>query len=519
MRADTVAALSTKLTNLDHIDEVIGELEDRQRWSVQYIDLKNKEHDTTRLQSNLQLAHVLKQINRVLEEIEQSKPRFETVCLKINNCTDRLYQLDQEKRACQKLIGELERVQVLRQAVGRLELALFDGRQFGAAVDAIKMVEELQNNLKDSEAAQVWIEKARVTVPLVRKAAMDAIKNIFRSSTESTENCGLVCKSASRVIATDGEEEKRMVEWMAAFYLADYCAVYCNPQSTESELAGLESMESRLGWLTRILNQVDQVVNSKILPSHWRIHAAVIDRFAQVTRRSISRAIDLEQHRSPQNLPSALKTAINSAASYERHLQVSRPQIASTTDFFFLMPAFEAHLGVFIDVHEQILSRFIQNLLKEANSAGKRKWISSKKFTIIPHDDRHVAQSAEELTCLFKNGLAEVAKLTTGAILGGLAEIFQSALRDYAKYILIQVERIHGKQYIILLYYTGRVKCEGSRVESACILINTIDYLLETVSGMEATFRKVLGKVSRVQIDFSGNVHNLQQYRVLILIL
>ena len=46
------------------------------------------------------------------------------------------------------------------------------------------------------------------------------------------------------------------------------------------------------------------------------------------------------------------------------------------------------------------------------------------------------------------------------------------------------------------------------------MLINTIDYLLETVKGMEATFRKVLGKVSRVQIDFSGNVHGLQQYHI-----
>ena len=45
-------------------------------------------------------------------------------------------------------------------------------------------------------------------------------------------------------------------------------------------------------------------------------------------------------------------------------------------------------------------------------------------------------------------------------------------------------------------------------------MINTIDYLLETVQEMESTFRKVLGKVSRVQIDFSNNIHGLQQYPI-----
>jgi hypothetical protein len=442
MQPDTIQALSAKLPNLEKIDTVIQELEDRQKWLLQYIDLKKTEMETARLQSNLKFVDLVKRIDKVIEYLEERRGAMVESRDRIYGCTDGLARLEDEKIATQRVIGELERVEILKEAIGRVEMGLFDKRHFGQAAEAIRIIGSLKEGLESSKHAAVWLQKATVTIPLVQKAATDSVKAML--SVDSSRVDERMLKEAGQVIESDPDGVQRIVDWLAMFYLAGYEEVYCDPTRTEPDLTRLCSLDSRLNWLSRVLANLDTIP----FPQTWRVHKAVVERFGVLTRKALNRAIELEHALDPQRLPQNLKAAVKNVASYEWQLQASRPQaVDNHPSFFFLMPAFEAHLHVFIDAHERRLVAFTRALITQAQKDFNKKKRSTSQFTAIPHDDRYVAQSADELTRMFKDGMGEVSRMTTGALLGGLAEIFQTALKEYCGYIMIEVQRIHGKRY------------------------------------------------------------------------
>lgn len=430
-----VKELSERTKSLDKIDSVIEELEERQKWLVKYIELKKNESEAFNEQTKLQFMSIQRQLDKAVAMIAEQQTFMEGKKERIVECTQTLYDLDEEKRNLLKLIGELERVELLKQSVALLEQSIFDASQFEKASEALGMIKELQDNLMECEHAKVWIDKAQLTVPKVLKAASEYFKECLINNHVSE------LRSACKVIDVSQEAKAKMIEWCSVHFLADYEAVYSRNDS-EPELVRLCSLDSRLHWFNRTLNAVDQCA----IPKEWQVEQAIANRFGMLTRQALSKAIEYENGKS---IHSNLKASIKTVRSYEQYLQVSRPSLFSRDHpaHHFLMPSFLPHMHVFVDQQEIMLSSFTSALFQEVSQKKPRRG-NTKTKSIAHQDKRYYALSSEQMLLMFRNGLNEIASLSTGAVLGDLAAVFESSLRDYHKY-LISLSSQLSKKYCL----------------------------------------------------------------------
>ena len=420
---DPVSELSKRLASLDNIDAVIGELEDKQKWLVKYVELKRAEKESADQQISLKSSQIVKLLDQILVKIDDSLPEMKDQRDQITKSTDHLNSLSDSKDTLTRQISEMERVQVLVANVQLLEECLFDPKKcsFKSAADAVNLIKSLEQVLT-GEAADVWIEKARKLVPAVVKAAFDQYKQ-----TKRLELCS--------VINTCPDTRISVINWLSLDYLRDYEAVYSN-SNNDTESQKLSSLTSRMSWLMRVLERVDSD-DGFLFPVDWMVSHAVIARWSLITGKAMQMAVKREQKH--DLFLANLRAAIKTANSFERHLRMTR---ALPEDFYILADSFHPYLSILIDAWEVKLR---EHTLELAQS------VKGKTFTLTTwlsqNDDRFIFKSADELLQIFKEGLMDVSSLTQGPMLGGLVHIYQAAIDDYCGCMqLLMDKRINSKK-------------------------------------------------------------------------
>ncbi|RKP14752.1 Vps53-like protein, partial [Piptocephalis cylindrospora] len=368
-------------TVLAHLDGQILELEKelRQTSQDQLIDEENAQEA---------LAHAQASLKNLLEEVERISRHAEASEAMMTDITQDISTLDISKRNLTTSVTLLKRLQMLDQAVGKLQDA---------------------SNQRNIRAAG----------PLLQ--AVDGLLLHFDTYRQITEVSDLIdrtqkLKSEFQVIVFRlFEERSRLLEWYTKSQLREYCEIFRGNE----EVAALDATARRYAWLRRLMKGFEESGQAEIFPSKWRVDQLVCERFCRETHNDLK---DVLAKKDSYDISLMLKV-LHLTIDFETQLQdrfsrkkLSGPStqrdgfntedldgvegVQEPTSFHGLISsAFEPYLGLYIESKDKTLLEMMDKY--------KRQTLTEAEARV------QVLSSATDLFYFYRETITQAARFST----------------------------------------------------------------------------------------------------------
>ncbi|ODQ52399.1 hypothetical protein SAICODRAFT_19960 [Saitoella complicata NRRL Y-17804] len=399
-------------------------------------------------------------------------------------------RLDGAKRNLTISMTTLKRLQMLTTAYEQLKV-LSKARQYTETAHLLSAVLQLMNHFKTFRSIDQIATLSRSISDLQRELLEQVcqdFENAFsgQGSDSVTERMTTLNESCLMVDVFGDDARLRLLTWYCNTQLREYRTIF----RRNDEAGSLDNISRRFSWLKRALKQYDED-HAKIFPNAWKVGEVLCRTFCEDTRDDVNTI--LSQAGKSVNVK-LLLTALQETLEFEQFLEKralattfeprsSIDTIASRDERSLVFGhtisgAFQPYLSVYIESKEHSLADMIQVY-------------RNQPIALPDHDDQQaVLQSSADLFTYYRQTLAQCAKLSDGAPLLDLSRLFSKWLRAYGDQVLMQ--RLSERSESV------------TRIEDACMILNTADYCHTTVSQLEEKIHSKIQEDLREQVNFES---------------
>ncbi|KAI9227413.1 MAG: Vps53-like protein [Piptocephalis tieghemiana] len=491
-------SLSKASTVLAELDVKILELEKELRQTSQD-QLISEEH------AQETLIHAQSSLKGLLEEVEKIGRHAEASESMMTDITRDISTLDISKRNLTTSVTLLKRLQMLDQAVSKLQEASTKKDIHAAgpllqAIDGLLLHFDPYNQI--TEVADL-LDRTQVL-----KAELQTI--VFKLFEESYNSKGQIegnkrdLKDACVIMdRLDEKARSRLLEWYTKGQLREYCEIFRGNE----EVAALDATARRYAWLRRLMKAYEETGQTEIFPSKWKVDQLVCERFCRETHNDLKGVLakkdtyDISLMLKVLHLTIDFETQLQERFSRKydpdvEGLDVGEESQEPVSFHGLISSAFEPYLGLYIESKDRTLLEMMD------------------KFKGQPLTDAEarvqVLSSATDLFYFYRETITQAARFSTRQPFWDLTQLLAKRLNTYSDHVLSSR----------LSQITGPGEDGSSGIKETCYLLNTADYCLTTTGQLETRLevtideefkeRVTLEKQKETYLHFiSGSIRHL----------
>ncbi|KAM5534575.1 hypothetical protein V8D89_011779 [Ganoderma adspersum] len=430
------------------------------------------------------ISDLLGQMSRIREKATES----EAV---VRNITKEIQVLDLAKKNLILSMTTLKRLQMLVNALGQLEDQIKE-RKYGDIKQSLAAVKQIGQTFKPYTSvpriAQLWWRIQEIQNELRPMIDQDWDKFYVQDPAKSIKPS--VVTDACLVLDVLGPDVRaQFVERYVALELKEYRRIF---RATD-EAGQLDNLSRRFAWFRRLLH-THETEQGRVFPAEWRTGWFLTAKFIEITRDDMTGLLSKAGSRLTvkQLLDTLAETMEFEASLVKKYSTPLRDILKATTPANAtrqskpITSAFEAHMGVYIDSQDKILS----DMLSQYRGSKSRSSLEAASTSSTVDDEEAspvlVLPSSTELFYFYAQTLDQCARLFTGQPLYDLCALFKKWLRIYAEEVLVQSLRRPTN----FTRKSMETRCDPAELKNACTLINTADYCQTTALELEENIRE-----------------------------
>ena len=425
-------------------------------------------------------ANAPAELNSLIEEFDKLKNQAETTENVITSMTLHISSLDSAKSNLIHSITILKRLQMLTTAYDQLAL-LVKNRQYSEMVQTLPAVQELMTYFKPYRSITQVAALSR-QIGDIQVTISNQIFETFEAVIEKNQQeyaSGL--SSACLVLDYIGEINRtKIINWYCNSMLREYRTIF---KSTD-EAGSLENVSRRYAYFKRIL-KTHLESNSKYFAPSWQVTDELCKGFCTTTRDDIK--ILLSQSGRNTDVQLLLK-ALQETLEFEQYLEKrfvteSKKSLNNEEKSKFdktISIAFQPHLSIWIDYQsKQLASKFAQYKMPPVPTDEEAE---AEAPTVLP--------SSADLFIVYRQMLAQTAKLSSGTALVDLSKLFAKYLNIYSGQILKGT-------------LPERTVSEDD-IRTIALVLNTADYCFNTTTQLEEKIQSQVDKDIESQVNLEN---------------
>ncbi|TBU33936.1 Vps53-like protein [Dichomitus squalens] len=444
-----------------------------------------KDQDPSRMQLIQEMiSDLLGQMSRIREKATES----EAV---VRNITKEIQVLDLAKKNLILSMTTLKRLQMLVNALSQLEDQIKE-RKYHDIVQSLAAVKQIGQSFKPYTSvpriARLWRRIQEIQTEIRTMIDQDWDKFYMQDPAKPIKPA--VVADACLVLDVLGPEVRaQFIERYVALELKEYRRIF---RATD-EAGQLDNISRRFAWFRRLL-QTHETEQGRVFPAEWKTGWFLTAKFIEITRDDMTALLSKAGSKLTvkQLLDTLAETMEFEASVVKKFSTPVREILKATTPVNATRPskpitsAFEAHMGVYIDAQDKILS----DMLAQYRGSKSRSSLEAISTSSSADDEGAppvlVLPSSTELFYFYAQTLDQCARLFTGQPLYDLCALFKKWLRIYAEEVLVQSLRRPAN-------FTRKsvdTRYDLAELKNACTLINTADYCQTTALELEENIRE-----------------------------
>ncbi|GAA6017952.1 hypothetical protein JCM10207_002717 [Rhodosporidiobolus poonsookiae] len=401
----------------------------------------------------------------------------------VREITQEIHSLDLAKRNLVASMNALKRFQMLVNAFDQLT-RLAKSRKYRETAQALAAVKELSQYFKTFSSVERVAAVSRGVLEVQNVLKGQVMKDFEEAFANEAARAGKNAQLTDACLVIDalGDDAKNaLLKWYSLLLLRDYRRIF----GATSEAGQLDNISRRFAWFRRLL-KTHEDENGAVFPQSWSVGAVLTGGFGEVTKNDLKSV--LAKSASSLNVNLLLESIAQTAEferemgkkysmSFEDILGLSQISYGGVEPKSLLTTVFEPYLGVFVDAQDKTLAEMLQSF-------------TSSRISISPSDNPSaVLPSSTELFYFYREALERCAKLSVRQPLLDLCKVYRKWLKTYAEDVLtaalincvVSFDRKSGE---------GRPNLQ--ELATACLVLNTGEYCLETASQLEERLREVI---------------------------
>ncbi|GAA5915432.1 hypothetical protein JCM6882_001421 [Rhodosporidiobolus microsporus] len=406
----------------------------------------------------------------------------------VRDITRDIQSLDLAKRNLVASMNALKRFQMLVNAFDQLT-RLAKSRKYRETAQALAAVKELSAYFKTFSSVERVAAVSRGVMDVQNVLKVQVMRDFEESFSNEAARAGKNAQLTDACLVVDalGDDAKNaLLKWYSLLLLRDYRRIF----GSTSEAGGLDNISRRFAWFRRVLKTHEEE-NGGVFPEGWRVGAVLAGGFGEVTKNDLKTVLSKSASSLTVGL---LLESIAQTAEFEREmsrkyslsieaiLELSQLSYGGVEPKSPLTTVFEPYLGVYVDAQDKTLAEMLQSF-------------TSSRISISPSDNPSaVLPSSTELFYFYREALERCAKLSVRQPLLDLCKVYRKWLKTYAEEVLtaalIKFDRRSGE---------GRPNMQ--ELQTACLVLNTAEYCLETASQLEERLREVIDPTLRDRVS------------------
>ncbi|KAK9465282.1 Vps53-like protein [Lipomyces arxii] len=437
------------------------------------------------------VARAHTELATIFSHIETVRDRAVVAEDVITGMTVDIRKLDDTKRNLTTSMTMLKRLQMLTTAYEQLK-NFSKNRQYKEASQLLGAVIELAGYFRSyrsiSQIATLSRNVAQLQHDIAEQVFADFESAIESRKSEASGDRSMVLLEGCLVIDALGEGyQQRLVTWYCNVQMREYRNIF---RSTD-EAGSLDNISRRYAYLKRMLKSLEPEM-CLMFPPKWTISQSLCRSFCDITREDYKSVLA----RSGKTLNvDLLLRALEETMEFEHFLErrfsptPSRSSLDSDTDekpnTMFgrsISAAFEPYLGLWVESQDRKLSALIKQYSNQMLIPPSGADEDDDK------QDQQVLPTSADLFLMYRQILAQSAKISTGNQLLGLSRTFSQYLQQYADKVLSP-------------HVSEKVTTEQD-VRVACLIISTASYCHTTTDQLEQRISGVIDDEFKAQIDF-----------------
>ncbi|GAA5851582.1 hypothetical protein JCM8547_001139 [Rhodosporidiobolus lusitaniae] len=408
----------------------------------------------------------------------------------VRDITRDIQSLDLAKRNLVASMNALKRFQMLVNAFDQLT-KLAKSRRYRETAQALFAVKELSSFFKTFSSVERVAAVSRGVNEVQNVLKAQVMKDFEEAFGSEQARAGKDAQLTDACLVVDalGEDAKTaLLKWYSLLLLRDYRRLF---GGASSEAGQLDNISRRFAWFRRVL-KTHEDENGAVFPVGWNVGAVLAGGFSEVTRNDLKSVLAKSASSLTVGL---LLESIAQTAEFEREMSrkysMTFESILELSQITYgaepkspLTSVFEPYLGVFVDAQDKTLSEMLQTF-------------TTSRISISPSDNPSaVLPSSTELFYFYREALERCAKLSVRQPMLDLCKVYRKWLKTYAEEVLtaalIKFDRRSGE---------GRPNLQ--ELATACLVLNTGEYCLETASQLEERLQEVIDPSLRSLVSLS----------------
>lgn len=385
-------------------------------------------------------------------------------------------------------------------------------RNYSDAIGCLKGINMLSNFFKPhasiNQVAAAMKEKDEI-ISKVKLQILDDFSYFFKDISEvDHSNLHHACKLAEVLGAKFRQEVVHIAE---DFLLKSYTDLY-----SRSENQTLESVEQRYSWFNRELREFTRKF-SAAFPNYWGILTFIAHEFCGTTRVQLMTILDKSGSQTDvKNLLNALRATIKFENKLYEDLRkeyqqyINQPGVTKKNKDDFgdkddeeyleeqyrieqipkikgsISNCFEMHMKPYVDTEEsELRDGIIKELMSDFEDPEKNS---------LQSEDLAILNSSLIMFTKIKHLLKRASTLSR-------TQTMQDVYNVIRRNILIYLNELNNK---IVRDEKNSRKDEAKFFRDVCILLNTVDYIKETLQSVHDSLHNLLDEPFNDQIDFKN---------------
>ncbi|GAA5971234.1 hypothetical protein JCM11641_004197 [Rhodosporidiobolus odoratus] len=409
----------------------------------------------------------------------------------VRDITRDIQSLDLAKRNLVASMNALKRFQMLVNAFDQLT-RLAKSRKYRDTSQALAAVKELSQYFNTFSSVERVAAVRRGVLEVQNVLRVQVMKDFEEAFSSEAARAGknATLTDACLVIDALGDDAKNnLMRWYSLLVLRDYRRIF----GSASEAGQLDNISRRFAWFRRVLKAHEDESGS-IFPATWNVGAVLAGGFGEVTKNDLKSVlaktastlnVSLLLESIAQTAEFERETARKYSLTFEAILELSQISYGGVEPKTSITSVFEPYLGVFVDAQDKTLAGMLQSF-------------TSSRISLSPSDNPSaVLPSSTELFYFYREALERCAKLSVRQPLLDLCKVYRKWLKTYAEDVLTAA----------LIRFDRRLSGEGrpnlQELQTACLVLSTAEYCLETATQLEERLREVIDPPLADRVSFT----------------
>ncbi|GAA5880538.1 hypothetical protein JCM16303_005423 [Sporobolomyces ruberrimus] len=442
-------------------------------------------------QDPVKMGEIQELIGELLSQVTAIRDAATESEVVVRDITRDIQSLDLAKRNLVASMNALKRFQMLVNAFDQLT-RLAKSRQYRETAQAFGAVKQLSQYFKSFSSVEriAAVSRGVFEVQNVLKAqVMRDFEDAFSNEATRASMTSQLTDACLVVDALGDDAKETLLRWYSLLLLRDYRRIF----GSTSEAGQLDNISRRFAWFRRILKSHEDE-NGSLFPANWNVGAVLAGSFSEVTKNDLKSVLSKASGSLDVNLllESIAQTteferdmARKYSMSFESVLALSAIKYGGKDANSSITSVFEPYLGIFVDAQDKTLSEMLHSF-------------TSSRISSSPSDNPSaVLPSSTELFYFYREALDRCARLSVRQPLLDLCKVYRKWLKTYAEDVLnsalIKFDRRSGE---------GRPNLQ--ELQTACLVLNTGEYCLETAAQLEETLKEKIDPEFRDRVSLEA---------------